>query len=225
VDAALPELPSTQRGLANTIRKSLPRNAPPVVAASLESYAEHLLERGAQPVVRYLDDLSAALRAENEAPEAVDWGRGLAKLFQRFFANDALLRTHFPLNREEIFAELPIDEDETTGEALTAPIKEVAAAMQEVVAVGKATPAIATAVANSATFANDLASLPRPQTPTDPNSTRVTAKRRYVLGTIGFLVTMYNLIGTTASIYGIPQGAALLEAVKEAIEQFMSLLL
>jgi hypothetical protein len=50
-------------------------------------------------------------------------------------------------------------------------------------------------------------------------------KRRYILGTIGFLVTIYNLIGTTASIYGIPQGAALLEAVKEAIEQFMSLLL
>jgi hypothetical protein len=57
------------------------------------------------------------------------------------------------------------------------------------------------------------------------SSTRVTVKRRYVLGTIGFLVTIYNLIGTTASIYGIPQGAALLEAVKEAIEQFMSLLL
>ena len=46
VDADLPELPSIQRGLADTIRKSLPRNTPPVVGAALESYAEHLLERG-----------------------------------------------------------------------------------------------------------------------------------------------------------------------------------
>ena len=50
-------------------------------------------------------------------------------------------------------------------------------------------------------------------------------KRRYVLGTIGFLVTIYDLIGTTASIYGIPEGAALLQAVKEAIGRLMSLLL
>ena len=82
VDEDLPELPSTQRGLANAIRKSLPRNTPPVVGAVLESYSEHLLERGTQPIVRYLDDLAAALRAELDAPEAVDWGKGLAKLFQ-----------------------------------------------------------------------------------------------------------------------------------------------
>ena len=225
VDADLPELPSIQRGLADTIRKSLPRNTPPVVGAALESYAEHLLERGTQPIVRYLDDLAAALRAEHDAPEAVDWGKGLATLFQRFFANDALLRTHFPLNGEETFAELPIDEDNATGDALTEPINNVVAALQEVVAANKATPAIAKAVTNSAAFARDLASLPPAQIPPDPNSKRVTVKRRYVLGTIGFLVTIYGLIGTTASIYGIPEGAALLKAVSEAIEKLMSLLL
>jgi hypothetical protein len=225
VDADLPELPSIQRGLANTIRKSLPRNTPPVVAASLDSYAEHLLERGTQPIVRYLDDLSAALRAEHDAPEAVDWGKGLATLFQRFFDNDSRLRTHFPLKGEEIFAELPIDEDSATGDALIRPISDVAAAMQDVVAVDKATPEIAKAVKNSAAFARDLASLPPAHSAPDPNSTRVTVKRRYVLGTIGFLVTIYNLIGTTASIYGIPEGAALLKAVTEAIETLMSLLL
>jgi hypothetical protein len=225
VDADLPELPSIQRGLANAIRKSLPRNAPPVVGVVLENYSEHLLERGAQPIVRYLDDLTAALRAEHEAPEAVDWGKGLAALFQRFFANDALLRTHFPLKGEEVFAELPIDEDKATGHALSDPIKNVASAMDEVVAVDKATPAIAKAVSNSAAFARDLASLPPAASSPDPKSTRVSVKRRYVLGTIGFLVTIYNLIGTTASIYGIPEGAALLKAVTEAIEKFMSLLL
>ncbi len=225
VDAGLPELPSIQRGLANAIRKSLPRNAPAVVGAFLESYSEHLLERGTQPIVRYLDDLAAVLRAELEAADADTWDKGVAEAFKRFFANDALLRTHFPLKGEETFAELPIDEDSATGDALTEPINNVAAALQEVVAADKATPAIAKAVNNSAVFARDLASLPPAQIPPDPNSKRVTVKRRYVLGTIGFLVTIYTLIGTTASIYGIPEGAALFKAVAEAIEKLMSLLL
>jgi hypothetical protein len=225
VDADLPELPSVQRGLAVTILGSLPGNTPPVVSAVLRSYAEHLLERGTQPIVRYLDDLAAALQVENDAPEAVDWGKGLAELFRRFFANDSLLRTHFPLKGEEIFAELAIDEDEATGDTLTKPIKSVATALQEVVGVDKATPAISKAVNNSAAFANDLASLPPGHIAPDPQSTHVTVKRRYVLGTIGFLVTIYNLIGTTASIYGIPEGAALLQAVEKAIGQLMSLLL
>ena len=129
------------------------------------------------------------------------------------------------MNGEETFAELPIDEDNATGDALTEPINNVVAALQEVVAANKATPAIAKAVTNSAAFARDLASLPPAQIPPDPNSKRVTVKRRYVLGTIGFLVTIYGLIGTTASIYGIPEGAALLKAVSEAIEKLMSLLL
>lgn len=225
VDADFAELPATQRDLARTIRDSLPRNTPPVVGACLNSYGQHLLERGTQPIVRYLDDLAAALRAEHEAPEAIDWGKGLAMLFERFFANDALLRTHFPLGGEEFFAELPIDEEKATGEALTRPISNVGAKMREVASVNKATPDIAKAVTNSAAFASDLASLPFPQVPPDPRSTRVSVKRRYVLGTIGFLVTIYNLVGTTASIYGLPEGAALLKAVGDAIDQLMSLIL
>jgi hypothetical protein len=108
---------------------------------------------------------------------------------------------------------------------LTKPISDVASAVNAVVAVDKATPEIARAIKNSAAFARDLASLPPTQRPPDPRSSRVTVKRRYVLGTIGFLATIYNLVGTTASIYGIPEGAALLKAVTEAIEKLMSLLL
>jgi hypothetical protein len=175
--------------------------------------------------VRLLDDYAAALRAEYDAPEVADWGPGLKELFERFFANDSLLRTHFPLKGEELFADHPIDEDKATGPALAEPIKKVATAMQEVRSADKATDAIAKAVSNSAAFANDLASLPPSQSPPDPNSRRVTVKRRYVLGTIGFLVTIYNLIGTTASIYGLPAGEALFKAVGEAIETLMSLLL
>ena len=168
---------------------------------------------------------SAALSAECNARESEDWGIGVASLFESFFKNDALLRTHFPLKSEEAFADLPIDEDRATGSVIAEPIATFAWALCDVVAAEKAMPEIAKAIDNSAAFANDLATLPPSATPADPNSTRVTLKRRYVLGTIGFLVTIYNLIGSTASIYGIPEGAALMQAVLQAIEQFMSLLL
>jgi len=225
VDADLPELPSIQRGLASAILNSLPPQTPKVVSAVLKSYSEHLIERGTQPIVRYLDDLAAALRAEYDAPERMDWGQGLTRLFERYFANNALLRTHFPLKGdEEIFAELPIAEDEATGDTLRRPIKNVAIAMQEVVAADKATEAIVKAINNSVAFASDLASLPRALVPPDPKSTRVTVKRRYVLGTIGFLETINDVISTTPAINSIPEGQALRQAVEDASDRLMLLL-
>jgi hypothetical protein len=38
-------------------------------------------------------------------------------------------------------------------------------------------------------------------------------------------VTTYNLVSTTASIYSLPEGAALLHVVKETIDRLMGLLL
>jgi hypothetical protein len=226
VDADLPELPSVQRALANALRESLPRNAPPIVGTSLRHYRDHLLERGTQPIVRELDDFAAAVSTECEGPESSNWkSAGLAELFKRFLANHAFLRTHFPLKGEALFAEIPIDEEKAVGPILSNPIKEVAAAMQDVAAIDKATRAIANAAAGSAAFANDLASLPRPQNPVDPKSAHVSVKRRYVLGTIGFLVTVRDSVATTPSISDTPEGQALLVAVTDAIKELMSLLL
>jgi hypothetical protein len=46
-----------------------------------------------------------------------------------------------------------------------------------------------------------------------------------VLGTLGFLVALYNVIGSTASILATPQGLALYETVAKAIEAFSKFLL
>ena len=74
---------------------------------------------------------------------------------------------------------------------------------------------------NSALYARDISQLPLDEAALDPKSTRISVKRRYVLGTIGFLLTLYNLIGSTASIWSIPQGAAVMKAIGEAIEALM----
>ena len=223
VDKDLPELPGRQRGLAEAICKSLPPNAPVVVKNCLQSYSGHLL---AMELNR-----SWAISATSMKPCMPNWTPQkrpigvlpLAKLFERFFANHEMLRTHFPLKHEEVIAQFPIDDVKASGAALGDPFKEVEAAIRELRNVAKATPEIVRAVANNAAFANDLATLPRPAK--GEKRPLITVKQRDVLGSIGFLVTIYNLIGTTASIYGLPEGASLMKAVGEAIQKYLSLLL
>ncbi len=146
---------------------------------------------------------------------------GEASLFESFSANHALFRTHFPLANEIIFAETPVDEMAASGKALAQPMADVAAATQAAVDANIATSDLGLTVENSALYARDISQLPLDEAALDPKSTRISVKRRYVLGTIGFLLTLYNLIGSTASIWSIPQGAALMKAIGEAIEALM----
>ena len=152
-------------------------------------------------------------------------GPGNASLFESFLRNNALLATHFPLKSEEKFAEVSIDEERATGDALVRPIKDVAEKMNDAVASGIATEKIGQIASNSAQFATDIAPLPPDASASEPGSRRVTLKRRYVLGTLGFLVALYNLLGSTASILATEQGAALFEAVRKAIEALSKFLL
>ena len=228
VDQDLVDIPYTQRALIKAILRALPRNAPKIVDSALRSYDEHLQERGSQPINRLLNDFASALEKEIEAIKAKEpelLGSGNASLFDSFLSNNALLVTHFPLKNEEKFADIPIDEEKATGDALARPIKDVAEKMQNAVESGIATETIGKIASNSAQFARDIAPLPPDASASEPGSRRVTLKRRYVLGTLGFLVALYNLLGSTASILATEQGAALFEAVRKAIEALSKLLI
>ena len=228
VDQQLVELPYTQRRLIKTIRRALPRNAPIFIGSALRSYDEELQERGSQPIVGLLNRLASALEREvNEikASEPEPLGAGNTDLFESFFRDHALLTTHFPLKNEEKFAEIPIDEANATGDALAQPIKDVAEKMNDAVESGLATENIGKIVSDSAQFASDISPLPPDASASEPGSRRVTLKRRYVLGTLGFLVALYNLLGSTASILATAQGVALYEAVRKAIESLSKFLL
>lgn len=219
----LAQLPAIQRELEKIIRDALPRNAPLVVTTILKAYGKHLLKHGPQPTVQFLDQLHSALDKEIRATGDDGWGAGLASLFESFSSNHALFRTHFPLANEEVFAETPVDELAATGDALAQPMENVAAAAQQAMDANVATSDFWLSAENSALLGRDLSQLPLDEAALDPKSMRVTVKRRYVLGTIGFLVTVYNLIGTTASIFSTPQGLALFQAVDAAIKQLMRL--
>jgi hypothetical protein len=225
VDQDLVELPYTQRALIKTIRRALPPNTPKIVDSALLSYDEQLQERGSQPIVGLLNQLASALEKEIKASGPELMGAGRADLFESFFSNHSLLATHFPLKNEEKFADIPVDENIATGKALTQPIEDVSKKMKDAVDSGLVTEKIGKIASNSAQFAKDIAPLPPDASASEPGSRRVTLKRRYVLGTLGFLVALYNLLGSTASIIATEQGAALFEAVRKAIEALSKFLL
>jgi hypothetical protein len=52
----------------------------------------------------------------------------------------------------------------------------------------------------------------------------VSAKKRMILSGLGFLERAYNLLGTTATFVGPPEGNALLMALRYAIDALSKLL-
>jgi hypothetical protein len=226
-DQDLVELPYRQRTLIKTLLSALQtvRQTPPWLRTALRAYAEHLEQYGSQPFIGLLGDQRSAVEAEFREKGPDFWGAGPTKLFENFFANDDKFKTHFPLKNEENFADVQIDEAEVSPTTVEKPLEKVAETMAPLVEKGQATPEIGKIVANEAQFAKDITPLPPDPSSFVPGSRRVTLKRRFVLGALGFLVALYNVLGSTASIATTPQGAALMEAVRDAIAKLSSLLL
>lgn len=221
VDMDLAELPSNLRALLKVLLGSLPNNAPLVVRHCLNGYNEHLLERGAQPIVGTIDPFAAAVRAQIVADAGL-WDAGLESLFESFFKRHELLITHFPLNpqRELLIAETPIDEVLASGDNLLDPVEAVSEAMEALKSADLTTEDFNRVEEAHKAFSKDIASLPMPK-PTDD----VTPKRRYVLGTIGFYERLLAALGAAAGIAATPQGQVAIAAVSGAIETFMSFIL
>jgi hypothetical protein len=221
VDMDLAELPSNLRALLKVLIGSLPDNTPPVVRNCLNGYNEHLLERGAQPIVGTIDPFAEAVRVQIVA-DAGYWDVGLESLFESFFKRHELLITHFPLNpeRELLVVETPIDEVKASGDVLLEPVEAVAKAMAELKSADLTTEDFDRVEEAHRAFSRDIASLPMPK-PSD----EVTPKRRYVLGTIGFYERLLAALGAAAGIAATPQGQAAIAAVSSAIETFMGFIL
>lgn len=223
VDNDLANLPEMQRAIAYTIRGSLPANAPKIVSGIFGTYRDHLAQRGTQPIVGLLQQLGDALRAEYDSEEFEYWGDGVASLFQSFFANHELLITHFPFSeeREQVFSETDVDEDAASGSALSEPLDDVREASEELSNEDHTTPEFDKTLDTLAQIGRDMASLPTRAPTSDDPPNKITPKKRYILGAIGFLVTLYGVVGSTASIATTSAGAAFLGVVAEAIEQLM----
>jgi hypothetical protein len=251
VDSDLPSLPIRQRALIKTILSDLPRNAPAYLKTTLDNYDDELRTRGVQPLLGLLKDMTAIIEATIGAPDAArEWlSDGMQTAFDRFAQNHALFVKHFPLDpkREELYAYTDVDESNATGSVLSRPFQEVASAALEANEAGLTTDDFLKIVDKMAEFAKIIASLP-PQAPAHPTSSNndaaqpalppfpivhpedrvpvlapVSPKKRMLLSGLGFFERAYNLLGSTASLIGLPEGRALLGALNDAIAGLLKL--
>jgi hypothetical protein len=247
VDDDLPTLPLRQRALIQTILSDLPGNAPKHLKASLDSYRDELIVRGAQPILGLLKDMAAIIEATVGAPDAgQEWlAEGMRRAFERFADNHALFVKHFPLDpkREELYARIPVDETLATGAALSNPFQIVAKASLDANKAGLTTDEFLKIVDKMAEFAKIISTLPPTQSsatapprhgqsqgetpvpfpvvsPEDimaHDSSPVSPKKRVLLSGLGFFERVYNLLGSTATLASPAEGNALLTSLREAI--------
>jgi hypothetical protein len=230
VDEDLVELPANLRAIIDTLIESLPANAPPIVRNCLKGYRQHLIERGTQPIVGTLVPFAEAVDAQVEADKGL-WDRGLEKLLEHFSRRHQLLITHFPLNpeRELLLRETPIDEFSASGEKIIDPVAEFGEAIVRLRELGLTTENFDDAEAAHQQFSRDVASLPMSG---DLAGDRVSPKRRYVLGTIGFYERVLASLGGLASIGSLARVpvaqtaiSAAAMAIRRAIKAFMEFIL
>jgi hypothetical protein len=241
VDVDLPTLPIRQRVLVRSILEGLPQQAPAHLRVTLQSYDDELLARGAQPILGLLKDMASIVSADvGDTNARREWlAAGLVQAFDNFFANHELFVEHFPLDttRDELYARTPIDELAATGPALSKPFDEVREAVADASQAGLTTDDFVKIVSSLAEFAKTTSSLPIPQQPeaksahppiptvtSEDQIAEVSPKKRTVLTGIGFFERVYNLAGSTASIFSTPQGIALLDILTRAIQSLSKLL-
>ena len=247
----LPTLPIRQLALIEIIVGDLPRNAPKHLKTTLSSYRDELLARVLNPIWGLLKDMAAIIDAAAGAPNSKrEWlDAGMIAAFERFDANHELFLRHFPLDpkRETLYAVTPVDEQMATGTTLSKPFEEVAKASGDANKAGLTTDDFVKIVDKMTEFAKVIASqLPPPQTPNKSEPTPsfaasaapiirpedrinreeepVSPKKQIVLSGIGFLERAYNLLGSSATLMGPPEGNALLNALRAAIAAFSKLL-
>jgi hypothetical protein len=246
----LPTLPIRQLALIEIIVGDLPRNAPRHLKSTLNTYRDELIVRGLNPILGLLKDMAAIIDAAAGASNAkLEWlDEGMIAAFERFDANHQLFLQHFPLDpkRETLYALTPVDEEMATGATLSKPFEEVAKASDEANKAGLTTNDFVKIVDKMTEFARVIASQspPAPANKPEAAATRrsaaipdirpedrinvgeapVSPKKRIVLSGIGFLERAYNLLGSSATLMGPPEGNALLNALRAAITALSKLL-
>jgi hypothetical protein len=245
----LPTLPLRQRAIIKTILSDLPGNSPKYLKTSLQSYEDELEVRGAQPILGLLKDMFEIIDAAVGDPSAQqDWlGPGLRKAFEKVAVNHHTLVSHFPLDpeRENLYARTLVEENEATGNSLSEPFRQVAQATQNANEAGLTTDDFLRITDKMAEFAKIISTLPlsappsggaprsphkfgaqivviRPEDRIGESDPPISARKRILLTGLGFFERVYNLLGSTVTIVGTPEGLALLRELKEAISALLN---
>jgi hypothetical protein len=242
----LPSLPLRQRAIVKTILSDLPGNSPTYLKTSLQSYDDELKVRGAQPILGLLKDMFEIIAAAVGDPDAQqEWlGPGLRKAFEKIEENHHTLISHFPLDpeRENLYAQTLVEESGATGNSLSEPFRHVAEATQNANKAGLTTDDFVRVVDKMAEFAKIVSTLPlstprstrlpdnsdsaqivavKPEDRVGASDQPISARKRVLLSGLGFFERAYNLLGSTVSIVGTPEGVALYRQLQEAISSLL----
>ena len=223
LDYDLADLPAILRGIIQTILNSLPPNTPPVVGASLNGYNDHIVERGAQPIVGLIKAWMDAIQAEYDSNDADLWGKGLDKLLQSLFEKHEAYLEHFPLDeeRERAIASLPFDEEKALSLEVVEAIKAIPETLKELKDSGLTT-ADTDKVANSIEQQNaDFISLPISPTPLAGTNEIIESspRKRYIARAASIA---FGLLNVTSSIKTIT-GKDIIQNLKDAYEYLINL--
>ena len=230
VDDDLATLPVRQRSLIRSIQGSFSQtsNAPKILKSSFSEYDDELAARGTQPIVGVLRDHAEIIRAEAEARDAGEWiTGGLKRPIERFLVNNDLLLEHFPLDeeREAIYRQAEVYEDEATGDAFAKPFREMLAAVKTAHEHGLTTDEFLRIIEKRKEFADILATLPpRDQADIDDEQKPISAKKRAILQNAGFIDKALDRAGKASKIADSESGKALMGTLKdvgEAIWEFI----
>jgi hypothetical protein len=232
----LASLPSELLAFTDVILNSLPRNCQPVVRNCFTGFRDEMLVRGNRPIVNIVKAMAASLTAELygepdpstnpdewKLKDPREWGAGMDSMFASFFKGYHDLIHHFPMDseREKLIADTPIDEVAASGAVLTAPVDAVAEMIIELGKQGFATDNIVRIIEAHQLYNRDVSQLPNPSQP----YAAVTPKQRHILGTAGFYLNTYSVIGSTASLYAlqtVPAVQALIPKLKDAADAFLA---
>lgn len=216
------ELPAQQISLLDSLIPSLPRNAPPIVVASLTEYKIHLEKRSFQPHLGTLKQHAAIVRADWNSRDADDWrSAGLSVSFQLFEANDALFMKHFPLDpkREAQYAQVEIDEEKLAAPELARLSADLAAAAEQASEANVATDDFVADARTKSAFAGALADNPGAGQlnfgVTEKDRVAVAAvsvRKRFALNMLGFVTALQS-------------AAALVTVLKDGSEAWKHLVL
>lgn len=193
IDEELVSLPQIQVAAADMLRKHIPKNAPLIVKDSLREYRSHLEQRGAQPILGILIQFANAVLAEYKGAEGCMWGDGLASLFDSFESNHQKLLKYFPMNieREELIASTPIDEDAFLEPEVREAFDAVFEVLPELVDKDLVSPDFLASMEGIKKQLNYVETVPPAS---DPSGLKISPQRRFVVWTTGIFIQIREKI-------------------------------
>jgi hypothetical protein len=218
------DLPDILVHTADTICGSLPDNSPKVIGESLGRYARHVEAKKTAPIVGLIKLWALAVQREYESEGGGAWGEGPKTLFEQFFRDHQKFLAYFihDPEREQIFAETEVDEDQASGLDLSKPVSDVAEKVEALSEIGGVTPALERVAKEYSEQAERLAyGVAKPD---EAGSHIASPKRRFILAQLGFWERMLAVGSGIVTLSSTPQGQALLAALREALSKFMQFL-